>query len=265
MLRAAMERLCASLTERGFAVAERLVPDEALASLAEIFRRHDEAALPRSAEILYTHAPPPAAPTPGGMRRLMDQWLNPHRRPPPLSTRAAAEALRAAVTAWLGEPAILFQDVLMEKTAGHEPFPWHQDFPYWPVDAPIGLVVWAPLDPMDETSGGLQLAAGSHHAGVGPAIDLHTGEAQPGSRGATPDPARFDVVRPALASGDAIIFHPLTWHASPVNRSGRRRRVWASTWLGASARWSHARAPRHPLCRVVEDGAPVGSPEGGRA
>lgn len=268
MLRAVMERLLSSLTDRGFAVVERLVPDEALARLAQSFRRHAEDGIARSAEILFTHLPPPPKlgdDAPRGMDRLMEQWLNPHRRPPPFSTRAVAEALRPAVTAWLGEPAILFQDLLMEKTSAHRTFHWHQDFPFWPVDAPIGLVVWAPLDPVDETSGGLRLAAGSHRGGVGPAIDLHTGAAQPGSRGEIPEAARFEVVTPRLEPGDAIVFHPLTWHMSLENRSGRRRRAWASTWLGASARWSHARAPRHPLCRILEDGAPVGSLEGTRA
>ncbi len=153
----------------------------------------------------------------------------------------------------------------MDKGASHRPFPWHQDFPFWPVDAPLGLIVWAPLDPVDELSGGLWIAEGSQRAGIGPAIDLHTGAAQPGSAGMMLDPARYETARPRLAPGDAIVFHPLAWHASPANRSGRRRRVWSSTWLGASARWSHARAPRHPLCRVLQDGALVSSLDGGRA
>jgi ectoine hydroxylase-related dioxygenase (phytanoyl-CoA dioxygenase family) len=110
---------------------------------------------------------------------------------------------------------------------------------------------------VDERSGGLWLAEGSHREGVGPAVDLHTGAAQQGSEGVMLDVARYEVVRPKLAPGDAIAFHPLVWHASPENRSGLARRVWASTWLGVSARWSHARAPRHPLCRILEDGATV--------
>lgn len=252
-----------ALDERGFAVVERLLPADALDALAEALRQHEEAAIPMSAEILFTHAPPPQPAEERGMRRLMHQWLNPHRRPPPLTTRAVATALRAAVAAWLDEPAVLFQDVLMDKSASHRPFPWHQDFPFWPVDAPRGLVVWVPLDPVDEPSGGLSLAEGSHRAGVGPAIDLHSGAAQPGSQGAVLDLSPYNVARPRLAPGDAIVFHPLLWHASPPNRTGRRRRVWASTWLGASARFSRARAPRHPLCHVIEDGAPVSSLERG--
>ncbi|MDI1443609.1 phytanoyl-CoA dioxygenase family protein [Polyangium sp. 6x1] len=244
----------------GFAVMERLLDVDAVTSLLDSFFHHERSSIPTSAEILYTHAPPP--PNTPGMERLMHQWLNPHRRPPPLSTRAVAAHVRPTVEALLGEPAVLFQDVLMDKGDEQGPFPWHQDYPFWPVDEPRGVVVWAPLDPVDELSGGLSLAIGSHHSGIGPAIDLHTGGAQSGSTGVPIDPARYEAHHARLDPGDAIVFHPLTWHASQPNRSGRRRRVWASTWLARSARFSHANAPRHPLCKLTRDGAFVGSLEG---
>ncbi len=250
-----------AVAEQGFAVLKGLLEPGNLAALSEAFDHHEDASIPKSAEVLYTHAPPPRdAP---GMQRIMHQWLNPHRRSLPLSTRAVASLLRPTLEALLGEPAVLFQDVLMNKGKTQGPFPWHQDYPFWPIDRPHGIVVWAPLDPVDERSGGLSLAAGSHHAGIGPAVDLHTGSAQPGHAGTVLDPTRYPIVFPTLSPGDAILFHPLTWHGSKENHSGRRRRVWASTWLGASARFSHARAPRHPLCKLTRDGAPVGSLEGG--
>ena len=264
-LKTSPEDVRRALHERGFAVVNGLIPNDGLDALAEVFRLHEETSVAMSTDILFTHAPPPA-PRPdgieGGMQRLMHQWLNPHRRLPPLTTRAVASALLPAASAWLGEPAVLFQDALMEKGASHRRFPWHQDFPFWPVDLPIGLVIWAPLDPVDEASGGLSLAERSHLAGIGPAIDLHTGAAQPGGSGPMLDESAYEVTCPELAPGDAILFHPLLWHTSSTNRAGRRRRVWASTWLGASARFSHARAPRHPLCRILDDGAPVSSLRG---
>lgn len=254
-----------AIDEHGYAVVEGLLPADGVEVLVASFCGHAQGEVPRSAEILFTHAAPPPGARERGMDRLMTQWLNPHRRPPPLTTRTVAEGLRPAVAAWLGEPAVLFQDVLMGKGASHQPFPWHQDFPFWPVDVPRGLVVWAPIDAVDEASGGLCLARGSHRAGIGPAVDLHTGAAQAGSVGAMLDVAPYELVRSRLAPGDAIVFHPLVWHMSPTNCSGRRRRVWSSTWLGASARWSHARAPRYPLCRILTDGASVGPLDGGPA
>lgn len=143
----------------------------------------------------------------------------------------------------------------MDKRAGHAPFPWHQDFPFWPVDRPVGLIAWTPLDPCDEENGALQIALGSHRAGVGPAIDLHSGEPQAGYERSTFRPADHALASPSLAPGDVILFHPLTWHRSPPNVTGAARRVWASTWLQGDARWSRQRAPRHPLSSKITDGA----------
>ena len=96
----------------------------------------------------------------------------------------------------------------MEKGPDHATFPWHQDFPFWPVDAPIGAVVWAALDPINAISGGLHIAVGSHVLGAGPSIDLHAGHPQlAGNK--LPDFARYQTVSPVLAPGDAIVFHPL--------------------------------------------------------
>ncbi|MEP7124433.1 MAG: phytanoyl-CoA dioxygenase family protein [Byssovorax sp.] len=254
MLREGGDEARRALDESGFVVVRGLLPLAGRDALAEVFRRHEHDGIATSAEVLFTHEPPPLdAP---GMHRLMRQWLNPHRRAAPWTTRDLASTLRPRVEAWLGEPAVLFQDLLLEKREEHRAFPWHQDLPFWPVDRPIGLVVWTPIDPATERSGGLLLAEGSHRAGVGPAINLHTGAPQ-GGAGEPLDLTPYPVARPALDPGDAIVFHPLLWHASPPNHAGHPRRAWASTWLGASARWSHARAPRHPLCRIIEDGARV--------
>lgn len=187
----------------------------------------------------------------------MDQWLNPYRRAQPLSTQAVADGLAGRVGDWLGQTSFLFQDVLMAKQSGHQPFPWHQDFPFWPVDRPLGLVLWVPLDPITAERGGLHLAVGSHRHGVGPAVDLHTGAPQAGAAGIALLGEKYQVACPTLAPGDAIVFDPLTWHRSPENCSGQPRRVWSSTWLGEGARWFRGRAPRHPLGDQIEDGALV--------
>lgn len=243
------------LRQRGYSVVRDALSTDEMQRVRAAWQHHEEAGVHMSEEVLYTHeAPLVRGP---GMRRIMDQWLNPHRRTPPLTTRPIARGLRGVVSTWLGQRAVLFQDVLMVKHERHAPFPWHQDFPFWPVDVPLGLVVWAPLEACDAESGGLHLAEGSHQAGIGPAVDLHTGLPQRGPAVAPFDPAACRVRCPSLEPGDVIIFDPLTWHASPVNGTGRPRRVWASTWLAETVRWSRARAPRHPLCGLIEDGAPV--------
>lgn len=212
------------------------------------------AGVPRSRDILYTHRPPPTGQG-AGMDGLMDQWLNPHRRVGPGSTLRHAAGLRPLVSALLGGPAVLFQDLVLDKRSHHGTFHWHQDFPFWPVDRPRGLVVWAALDPVSEASGGLRLARSTGECG--PAIDLYSGFPQPGFEGATV-PSLDEWVAPSLQAGDAVVFLPLTWHSSGENREGTSRRVWASTWLANDVCWRHAAAPRHPLVGRVIDGAPVG-------
>ena len=229
--------------------------------------------VPRSRQVLYTHEPtPPGRPH---FDALMYQWLNPHLLPDRGSTRALVLATRARVREILGAEPVLFQDLLLLKRAGHPRFPWHQDFPFWPVDRPIGVIVWTPLIAADEHTGGLAFARASHRLagyppantdpgrGAGgtelwPAVDLHTGRLQ-GDEQIAPDRAltTCDIVRPRFQAGDAAVFDPLLFHMSPAKSAGPTRAAWSSIWLHPSVRWHHGRAPRHPLCRRVPDGAPV--------
>lgn len=243
----------------GFVIFRRVFDKETVARLHVLLDEHRAAGTP-SRQVLYTHLPPAARSGAGeGMAALMEQWLNPHACAARLSTLPIAEKLRGWVRSLLQAEPVLFQDFLMSKNPGHQPFPFHQDFPFWPVAEPAGGVLWAPLDPVDEEAGGLTVACGSHLAGIGPPIDLHSGGPQPGFTTPAETPQRFAALTPVLDPGDAIWLHPLLWHRSGLNRSGRQRRVWASTWLPEEARWLHARAPRHPATLRLPDGEPVGA------
>jgi hypothetical protein len=98
---------------------------------------------PMSRQVLYTHGPTPEGRPP--LTALMDQWLSPFRYSGPCSTRVQADALRPLAASLLGEPSVLFQDLLLVKREGQKRFPWHQDFGFWPVDKPWGVVIWVPL------------------------------------------------------------------------------------------------------------------------
>lgn len=238
----------------GFVVVPRVLPAALVQGLQSVMEALGASAAPPSRQMLYTHSAPkePAA----GMERLMNQWLNPHRRSD-VSTAHAVEVIRAVATDLISEGPVLFQDVLMEKMDQHAVFPWHQDLPYWPVAPAEGLVVWVALDDVDALAGGVHFIRESHLAGVGPAIDLHTGAAQEGAAAAMLHPPEGEIVCPALRRGDAVAFHALTWHSSPPKQRAERRRAWATSWLPANARWNLARAPRHPLAKQVVDGAAV--------
>ncbi|MCA9539992.1 MAG: phytanoyl-CoA dioxygenase family protein [Myxococcales bacterium] len=210
---------------------------------------------PMSRQVLYTHgAAPPDRPP---LTALMDQWLSPFRHDGPGSTRRAADLLRPVAEELLGEPGVLFQDLLLIKRQGHKHFPWHQDFGFWPIDRPLGVVIWLPLQASDGSSGALRFAAGSHRLGPRPVVDLHDG--RPQREGAELDfaPEAWPMVAPRYEEGDAVAFSPLTFHASPAMTRPGERAAWSCIFLSPRVRWCHANAPNHPLCRRVEDGALV--------
>ena len=239
----------------GVVIASGFLSDGDVQALVRVVDVLARKSVPRSRQVLYTHEPAP--PDRPHFDTLMHQWLNPHRFAGPESTRTVADSLRPRLAALLGAEPVLFQDLIMVKRAGHRRFPWHQDFPFWPVDRPLGVIVWTPLVRSDERSGGLSFALGSHRMEPWSAIDLHTGLTQSGARDPASSLDAYEILRPHFTAGDAALFSPLMFHMSPPGRPGPARAAWSSVWLHPSVRWQHARAPRHPLCRIVSDGASV--------
>ncbi len=244
--------------ERGYLLISGLLSATHVDSLKQRTEALEQREQPKSRDILYTHAPPP--PASPGLQVLMDQWFNPHLLEDWQGTASIARLLKPVAESLLGAGTVLFQDLLLTKTSRHKQFPWHQDFAFWPVDVPAGVVMWIALDPITPANGGLHLAEYSHLRGEGPTIDLYTGRAQEGNDLALCSLEGLPVIGPTFAAGDAVLFHPLTWHRSPPNVTGGIRRAWATSWLGPQVRWSHAHAPRHPLCARVTDGANVAPP-----
>ncbi|HWO26823.1 MAG TPA: phytanoyl-CoA dioxygenase family protein [Kofleriaceae bacterium] len=242
----------AELEANGFVVWPALLTADEVEALRCCLERLHVDRVPTTTQVLYTHAVP-TKPRPS-FERLMLQWLNPHRRMHADGTTEVLARVAQRLSS-LGFDVTPFQDVLLVKMSEHAPFPWHQDEPYWPFDAPAGLVVWCALDPTNRSNGGLELARGSHHLGRGPAIDLHTGEPQAGFAGQLPNRTNFVGECPTLSPGDAVLFRPRTWHRSGRNTSGAPRRGWSSSWLPPGTHLNPELAPRHPLVRGGERGA----------
>ena len=243
------------LAENGVTLLRDAVSPALIDALRAAVAANRAAGRPMSRQVLYTHGAPLADRPP--LTALMDQWLSPFRYEGPGSTRAVAEAMHPLAAELLGEPGVLFQDLLLVKREGHKEFPWHQDFPYWPVDRPLGVVLWVPLQPTDEHFGALRFAVGSHRLGPRPAVDLHDGNPQQAGEELGFDPDFWSTFAPSYEVGDAAVFTPLTFHASPAMRRPGERAAWSCIFLSPRVRWSHANAPNHPLCKVIVDGAPV--------
>lgn len=243
------------LAEHGVTLLKGVVAPALLNALRWAVAANRAAGRPMSRQVLYTHGKAPADRPP--LTTLMDQWLSPFLYEGSGSTRAVADALRPLVADLLGESGVLFQDLLLVKRPGQKEFPWHQDFGYWPVDRPLGVVLWVPLQPSDGASGALRFAAGSHRLGPRPVVDLHDGNPQRAGAELAFDPNAWPCFAPSYEMGDMVAFSPITFHASPAMRRPAERAAWSCIFLSPRARWSHANAPNHPLCKVVADGAPV--------
>jgi len=251
----ALAEAARGLELRGFAVVPDLLDAEARATLAPRVEALFASARPRSRQVLYVDGRvPPDTPH---LDRLLHQWLNPHRLPGDEGTADLLDPPRALAARLLDAPPVLFQDLLLVKEPGQSRFPWHQDFPFWPIDKPRAVVCWVPLVASTHRAGGLMFARGSHRIGPLPAVDLHRGRPQDPAAEWPAIEGRFDTVCPTLQPGDALVFSPLVLHGSPPRRMGGRRVAWSSVWLHPDVRWCHARAPAHPICRHVVDGARV--------
>lgn len=244
-----------ALAEDGVALLKSALSPSLLERLRAAIEANRAAGRPMSRQVLYTHRPPPPGRPP--LSALMDQWLSPFRYEGPGSTAAAAESVRPLASALLGEPAVLFQDLLLIKREGQKAFPWHQDFGFWPVDRPHGVVLWAPLQASDGGSGALRFAPGSHRLGCRPVVDLHDGSTQDRAAELGFDPQAWPSFSPVYDAGDVVAFTPVTFHASPAMQRPGSRAAWSCAFLSPRARWRHASAPNHPLCEVVADDALV--------
>lgn len=244
-----------ALEQDGVALLRGAITVQQQQHLCAAVNANRAAARTLSSQVLYTHGPVPAGRPP--LTAIMDQWLSPFRFTGPGSTRAVADAMRPVAERLLGEKGVLFQDLLLVKRVGHGEFPWHQDFGYWPVDRPLGVVLWAPLQSTGHDTGALRFALASHRLGARPVVDLHNGRTQDPDADLAFVPDEWPLFAPTYDAGDVVAFTPTTFHASPAMRRPTERAAWSCIFLSPRARWSHANAPNHPLCRVVPDGAPV--------
>ena len=189
---------------RGWAIIRDLVSKENIQSLLNSFDYNQLHNRPSSG-ILYTHSESPIDRP--KMENLMTQWFNPHKYKCAGSTLSVAGSVSRLISEFLCSPAILFQDILLKKNPGNCPFEWHQDFPFWPLSSPDGVILWVPLQNVNEVNGGLGFADGSHLGEPGPSIDLHTGQPQLGTEGFVP--SGLIQITPELNAGDGLIFSPV--------------------------------------------------------
>ena len=189
--------------------------------------------------------------------QVISQWTNVWEKHPQFATQVHHPRMLAIVRGLLGVPALrLFHDHLIFKPGRAEELrsatiPWHQDFPFWPVDAPRAVSCWLALDDVSADSGAMRFMPGAHLEGEEPPVDFLCRQKDWGARAA-------DAVPIEVPAGGAVFHSCLSWHMSPPNHSVRDRRAYITIMLDAACRWQPAHADWHPMNKrvTVEPGQP---------
>lgn len=135
----------------------------------------------------------------------------------------------------------LLHDHLISKPMGNSgEVPWHQDYPYWPVDHNFGLSCWLAMDDVDDRSGALEIIPGSHLRGEEAPVDFLQGLR-------TEFYDHPDKVSLPVEKGDVVVLHSLTWHRTGPNTSLPNRRAYISLWIPPESRYAPLHADWHPV------------------
>lgn len=159
---------------------------------------------------------------------------------------------------------LLFDQMIVKEPQTPTPTSWHQDGPNWPIHGTQAITLWMALDDVDQHSGAMRYAAGSHE---GPAYASSTNfvrHLRPDAKNTSGEPCP-DFDRPELGKrvvtwnvepGDVLVHHMWTAHAAGGNHSpDRRRRAHTTRWCGDSVRFQEGYYKlRMPFEHQMQDG-----------
>lgn len=125
----------------------------------------------------------------------------------------------------------LFHDhALWKMPQDSKPTPWHQDFPFWPMNEPGGLSAWIPVHDVDEHNGCMMFVPGSHKLGKLTGIDLINPQNIFEFVKGTEIEKTKPVIVP-LKKGSCTFHNGLTFHFAHPNLSDQPRRVLAIIYM----------------------------------
>jgi len=146
-----------------------------------------------------------------------------------------------AATLMKSNTARIFHDHILVKEPGNSVVtPWHQDQPYYLVEAEQTVSFWVPLDPIPRERT-IEYVAGSHKWGKNfrptrfdgtPLFENDDSELVPDVDARREE---LNIVGWAVEPGDAVAFSFRTLHGAPANASPTRRRVVSMRWVGDDA------------------------------
>lgn len=135
---------------------------------------------------------------------------------------------------------------------------WHQDSPYWPILQPktSEITAWVALDDVDLENGCMQMVPGSHMWGENLEFLHSLGK----NFEAMPDEfegRKIEVVATPVKAGQVHFHHPLTWHGSNANTSGRPCRAVALHYMTEQTVFDASRNHIMKPLAKVQDGQKI--------
>jgi len=134
----------------------------------------------------------------------------------------------------------LFHDhALLKMPRDSKPTPWHQDWPYWPMNETGALSIWIALDDVDENNGCMMFVPKSQRLKNLKSINL----VEPEDLFADENAAGVDrntaaIVR--MKAGSCTFHDGLTFHYAHANESDRPRRALAIIYMPDGTTYSGA-------------------------
>lgn len=166
--------------------------------------------------------------------KVFHQKVNLWRDFPALARWVQDEGLAEIARKLTGSPYVrLWHDHALIKMPGDsKASPWHQDFPYWPMNEPGALSCWLALDDVDERNGCMQFIPGSQNFGTLPPINLVTPE---DINQYVPEEKRGNVepVVCRLKAGSCTFHNGNTFHYAFPNTTDRPRRALVIIYMPA--------------------------------
>lgn len=174
--------------------------------------------------------------------RVVSQWTNLHRQDERFRAQIAHPVVLRIARELLGASALqLFHDHFISKPPGvSSTIPWHQDYPFWPIDKPRAISCWLALDDADETSGSMTFMPGAHLEGECPPADFLKVSKDWG-------PRLVESRSTTLKAGSAVFHDCLSWHCSPPNTSANARRAFITIFMDHTCRWQPEHSDWHPM------------------
>lgn len=130
---------------------------------------------------------------------------------------------------------------------------WHQDSPYWPNLTPkeAQITAWVALDDVDESNGCMSMVPGSQT--WGDQIEyIHKNISDFHQLPETFNGQALHAVTCPVKKGGVHFHHPLTWHGSQANVSGRPRRAIALHYLTQNS--CYTGKGDHPMKQFIKTG-----------